>query len=71
MKKFFAFIIDIFISFGVVGYIIALFTGDTLPNGFNLTGIPALILFVEIALYFTVLKKYLGNTPGRKLLKID
>ncbi|HWS49102.1 MAG TPA: RDD family protein [Candidatus Methanoperedens sp.] len=71
MKKFLAFIIDIFISFGVVGYIIALITGNITSDGFELHGIPALILFAEVALYFTVLKKKLGNTLGRKILKIQ
>jgi len=70
MKKFIAFIIDIVISFGFVGYFIALLTGQITPSGFSLSGIPALILFIEIILYFTVLKKKLGKTPGQKLLKV-
>lgn len=71
MKKILAFIIDFLLSFVLVGYIIAVLTGNTSSDGFNLTGIPALILFIEIILYFTVLKKALGKTIGRMVLKID
>jgi hypothetical protein len=71
MKKIIATAIDIFISFFVCGYLIGLATGQTTENGFMLTGIPSLILIVEMILYFTLLKKKLGKTPGKIIMKVD
>lgn len=70
MRKFVAFLLDVIISFGLVGYVIGILSGQVTENGFELSGVPALILFAEIILYFTVLRKKLGKTPGQILLKV-
>lgn len=70
MKKFFALVIDIFISFGIIGYLIGSLTGQTTENGFKLNGLPAVILIVEIILYFVLSKKLFGKTIGQKILGI-
>ena len=71
MKKFLAFVVDITISFFGLGYIIALITGETVQNGFKLQGMSAIVLFTLIILYFVLSKKFLGQTPGRKLFKVS
>jgi len=69
MKKFLAFLLDVFISFVVAGYLIAIIFGQTTgTGGFYLNVFPAILLFVEVILYFTVLRKKLGQTLGRKIL---
>lgn len=45
-----AFILDLIVSFAVIGYVIALVTGDTVEGGFALTGLPAIL---SIALWIT------------------
>jgi len=70
MKKAIAFIIDLFGSFLVFGYSIGLVTGGLTSTGFKLDGLPALLLFVFVILYFVLSKKLLGRTLGQMLLRI-
>ena len=61
-------VLDFLSIFFVGGYAIAYFTGDIGAEGFKLSGIPALILFVLIASYFLIVTKYLGGTIWQRLL---
>ncbi len=61
-------ILDFFTIFAVGGYAVAKFTGDTTENGFQLNGVPALILFVIIAAYFYLGWKVLGGTIWQRIM---
>ncbi len=67
-KKVVAAILDFFTVFLIGGIIIANLTGDTTSGGFELNGIPALILFALIAVYFVLGHKY-GGTLWQRILK--
>jgi hypothetical protein len=60
-------LLDFLTVFFVGGYIIAEFTGETTTQGFNLTGVPALVLFVIIILYFYLGWKKLGGTIWQRI----
>ena len=60
-------IIDLVVLF-VIGYLIALVTGQTTSGGFNLQGVPALLWFVLSTAYYVVLEAQLGGTVGKLLL---
>ncbi|MBN8629705.1 MAG: hypothetical protein J0L76_02480 [Rhodobacterales bacterium] len=59
-------ILDFLLVFFVGGYLIALLTGGVTNGGFRLTGIPALMLFALIVLYFWGMKR-LGGTLFKRL----
>lgn len=61
-KRVLAPILDFFMVFFVGGQIIAMATGQTTPEGFNLTGLPAVVLFAIIVAYFYVGRKIAGGT---------
>ena len=67
-KKVVAAILDFFTVFLIGGIAIANLTGDTTSGGFELDGIPALVLFAVIAVYF-VLGHKLGGTLWQRILK--
>jgi RDD family len=67
-RKVFAAILDFFFVFGIGGYVIAKFTGNTTDEGFNLQGAPAFLLFAIVVLYFIVFRRYLGGTIFQRLL---
>ena len=52
----------------IVGYIIAMFTGGTTDTGFNMTGAPALLLFLIAMVYYVVMEKTSGATLGKKAM---
>jgi hypothetical protein len=60
--------LDFFTAFLVLGYLIALMTGETTGGGFHLSGLSALFLFALVAAYFVVLGRYLGGTLWQRLL---
>ena len=68
-RKVVAAILDFLTVFLVGGYIIARFTGNTTDGGFELSGIPALILFAAIALYFWLGVRYAGGTIWQRILR--
>ena len=68
-RKVFAAILDFFTVFFVGGYIIGSLTGNTSDSGFNLNGVPAIILFVVIVAYFWVGYKYANGTIWQRLLR--
>lgn len=61
-------ILDFITVFGIGGYIVAKFTGGTTDGGFSLSGAPALVLFVLIAVYFVVGNKYFRGTLWKHIL---
>ncbi|RMF02389.1 MAG: hypothetical protein D6773_08780 [Alphaproteobacteria bacterium] len=68
MKKVLAAILDFFTIFIIGGIVIGQLTGGTTEGGFELTGIPALILFALIAAYFIIGSKT-GGTLWQRILK--
>lgn len=69
MRKVFAAILDFFTVFVLGGVGIASVTGDTVEGGFKLEGVPALILFALIVIYFVVGVKT-GGTLWQRILKV-
>ena len=67
-RKVFAAILDFLTVFFVGGYVIGYSTGDLTAGGFALDGMPALILFAAIVVYFVVGGKYLGGTIWQRIL---
>ncbi len=61
-------ILDFFTAFGILGYLVARFTGNLTETGFSLSGGPAWLLFALIAVYF-VAGRYLGGTIWQRILK--
>lgn len=70
-KKVLAFLVDFFGTFFGFGIVVAYFSGDLTSNGFELEGLPALILFGLILAYFVIMNKFLGGTLGKKLFRIS
>ena len=62
-------ILDFLTVFLVGGYVIGWLTGGTTPNGFSLNGLPALVLFALIALYFYLGWRRFGGTIWQRALK--
>lgn len=69
-RKVVAAILDFFMIFFVGGSAIGRLTGNLSDGGFNLEGVPALILFAVIAAYFVIFTKFLGGTLWQRLLNI-
>ena len=67
-RKVLAAILDFFTIFFVLGYTIAQLTGGVTNEGFKLEGLPALVLFALIAVYFVAGTKYLGGTIWQRIL---
>jgi DMSO reductase anchor subunit len=67
-RKVFAAILDFLTVFFIGGYVIGYATGDLTTDGFKLDGMPALILFALIVVYFVVGSKYLGGTIWQRIL---
>jgi DMSO reductase anchor subunit len=69
-KRALAVILDLFTVFIGGGLLIGWLTGDTTPGGFNLTGVPALILFALFVAYFFFGRRYAGGTLWDRILGI-
>ena len=67
-RKVVAAILDFLMVFFIVGYVIGYATGDLSGEGFKLDGMPALILFAVIVVYFVAGSKYLGGTVWQRIL---
>ena len=67
-RKVSAAILDFFTVFFVLGYTIAQLIGNVTNEGFKLEGMPALIMFALIAVYFVAGTKYLGGTIWQRIL---
>jgi uncharacterized RDD family membrane protein YckC len=60
-------IIDTALLF-IVGYIIAIFTGDTTGAGFHLSGVPFFLWLIIAIGYYTVMEAQSGATIGKRLV---
>lgn len=58
------------ILLAIVGYLIASVTGGTTSDGFNLSGGPALLLFIIAMAYYAVMEKTSGATLGKMAMKL-
>jgi hypothetical protein len=67
-RKVVAAILDFFTVFFAGGYAIGYLTGNLTTQGFSLQGVPALILFAVLIIYFVVGSKYLGGTIWQRIL---
>jgi uncharacterized RDD family membrane protein YckC len=54
----------------VVGYVLALFTGNTTATGFNLSGGPFFFWLLIAIGYYTVLEARSGQTLGKRLINL-
>lgn len=63
-----AFVLDLITCFAVLGYLIASITGDTTDNGFELNGLPALVLFAAVIAYMALMPRY-GGRLWQRILK--
>ncbi len=61
--------LDFFTIFFAGGYAIGKLTGNMTDTGFNLNGMPALVLFAVIIIYFVVGTRYAGGTIWQRILK--
>ncbi len=68
-RKVVAAILDFFTVFLIGGYIIAKLTGNTSEGGFELNGMPALILFAILIAYFWLGSRYAGGTIWQRILR--
>jgi len=68
-RKILAGILDFLTVFFVGGFVIGKLTGNLTDDGFKLDGLPALLLFALIAVYFVVGRKYLGGTVWQRVLR--
>ncbi len=68
-RKVLAGIFDFLPVFFVGGYVIGKLTGNLTDDGFKLEGLPALLLFALIIVYFVVGRKYLGGTIWQRILR--
>ena len=69
-KRVLAVILDLITAFFAFGMAIGSATGDSTSGGFNLNGLPALVLFVLIAVYFFIGRRYAGGTLWDRILGI-
>lgn len=67
-RKVLAAILDFATVFFGGGYAIGYLTGSVTPEGFKLEGVPALVLFALMTIYFVAGSKYLGGTIWQRLL---
>lgn len=63
-----AFMLDMFTSFFVFGFIIATFVGGRTENGFELSGMPAILLFAAVIAYMALMPRY-GGRLWQRILK--
>jgi hypothetical protein len=68
-RKVLAAVLDFFTVFLVGGFVIAWLTGERTDGGFNLQGLPAVILFALIVAYFAVGHRYAGGTIWQRIFR--
>ena len=64
-----AFILDLYTSFFIIGFLISLVFGGRTDNGFHLNGLPALLCFALIVVYFIVGNRT-GGTFWKRIFKV-
>jgi hypothetical protein len=68
-RKVIAGILDFLTVFFIGGYIIGMLSGGNTDQGFQLNGMPAIILLAVIIAYFVIGHRYAGGTIWQRLLK--
>ena len=63
-------ILDFFTAFIVLGFVIATIFGGRTEGGFHLSGLPVLLLFALIVVYFWAGKRYFGGTVWKRILGV-
>jgi hypothetical protein len=61
-------VLDFITIFFVGGYVIAEITGGVTPDGFHLSGLPALACFAVVILYFYLGWNKFGGTIWQRIL---
>ena len=61
-------LLDFLTVFFIGGYAIGSLTGEATQSGFNLTGLPALVLLAALIAYFYFGWKVLGGTIWQRIL---
>lgn len=62
-------IFDFLTAFLIFGYIIASVFGGKTADGFQLDGLPALLLFVLIVAYFILFNRFMGGTIWKRIFR--
>ncbi|AVW91471.1 hypothetical protein DA792_10560 [Celeribacter baekdonensis] len=63
-------ILDFLTAFFVLGFVIASLFGGMTESGFQISGLPTLLLFGLIFAYFWAGKRYFGGTLWKRILKL-
>jgi hypothetical protein len=69
-RKIVAAALDFLFVFFISGYAVGYLTGNLTNGGFELKGVPALAVFLAIALYFVIFTRFLGGTVWQRLLGV-
>ena len=69
-KRVTAAILDFLTAFFVLGWVLGSLTGNTTESGFKLQGGPAIVLFILIAAYFFIGRRYVGGTLWDRIFGI-
>ena len=69
-RKVAAAVLDFVFVFFIAGYVVGYLTGNLTKGGFELSGVPALVVFAAIALYFVIFAKFLGGTVWQRVLGV-
>jgi hypothetical protein len=69
-KRVLAAILDFLTVFYLGGLAIGKVTGDASGGSFSLSGVPALVLFALIVVYFYVGRRHLGGTLWDRIFRI-
>ncbi len=67
-RKMLAAVLDFLTIFFAGGYVIGYLTGNVTEEGFKLEGVPALILFGVVIVYFWMGSKQFGGTIWQRIL---
>ena len=60
--------LDLLFAFVLAQYVVGYATGKFAKSGFAWTGVPALVVFAAIALYFVICARFLGGTVWQRAL---
>jgi hypothetical protein len=62
--------LDFFFAFFIAGFFVGYLTGNMTKDGFQLEGVPALVVFGAVALYFVIFTKFLGGTVWQRVFGV-
>ena len=69
-RKIAAAALDFFFAFFIAGFFVGYLTGKMTKDGFQLEGVPALVVFAAVALYFVIFTKFLGGTVWQRVFGV-